>query len=129
MYQVIVMYGDNEPWWFFEDWQADIKSEQLFVSFEEAKLAYEQLWFQFHAQYPCFKGYANYLCAFWDEKDLRFCEECDEDLQQYTGIAILQNYQPITKESERTFYETTNHCGKAKCCQRSQSRLKGKSET
>ncbi len=21
MYQVITMYGDNEPWWFFDDWQ------------------------------------------------------------------------------------------------------------
>ncbi|HAQ4904514.1 TPA: DUF1033 family protein, partial [Enterococcus faecium] len=20
MYQVITMFGDNEPWWFFEDW-------------------------------------------------------------------------------------------------------------
>ncbi|HBM6132333.1 TPA: DUF1033 family protein, partial [Enterococcus faecium] len=21
MYQVITMFGDNEPWWFFEDWE------------------------------------------------------------------------------------------------------------
>ncbi|HAY6986968.1 TPA: DUF1033 family protein, partial [Enterococcus faecium] len=25
MYQVITMFGDNEPWWFFEDWEEDIE--------------------------------------------------------------------------------------------------------
>ncbi len=30
MYQVITMYGDNEPWWFFEDWQNDIQEETSF---------------------------------------------------------------------------------------------------
>lgn len=29
MYQVITMYGDNEPWWFFDDWQEDIVQENL----------------------------------------------------------------------------------------------------
>lgn len=28
MYQVITMYGDNEPWWFFDDWQEDIVQEK-----------------------------------------------------------------------------------------------------
>ncbi|MEG3033136.1 MAG: DUF1033 family protein, partial [Enterococcus sp.] len=31
MYQVVIMYGDNEPWWFFEDWQNDIKEEYAFA--------------------------------------------------------------------------------------------------
>ena len=28
MYQVITMYGDNEPWWFFDDWQEDIVQDR-----------------------------------------------------------------------------------------------------
>ena len=30
MYQVIMMYGDNEPWWFFEDWQRNIQTTATF---------------------------------------------------------------------------------------------------
>ena len=37
MYQVIVMYGDNEPWWFFEGWQADIQEAFTFASLREAQ--------------------------------------------------------------------------------------------
>ena len=39
MYQVITMFGDNEPWWFFEDWEEDIEAEETFESFEEARQA------------------------------------------------------------------------------------------
>ncbi len=44
MYQVITMFGDNEPWWFFEDWEEDIEAEETFESFEEARQAYEKQW-------------------------------------------------------------------------------------
>jgi hypothetical protein len=30
MYQVITMFGDNEPWWFFEDWKEDIQEARNF---------------------------------------------------------------------------------------------------
>ena len=46
MYQVITMFGDNEPWWFFEDWEEDIEEEETFESFEEARQAYEKQWWQ-----------------------------------------------------------------------------------
>ncbi len=36
MYQVITMYGDNEPWWFFEEWQEDIQETATFEDFDAA---------------------------------------------------------------------------------------------
>ena len=48
MYQVITMFGDNEPWWFFEDWEEDIEAEETFESFEEARPAYEKQWIAIH---------------------------------------------------------------------------------
>lgn len=29
------MFGDNEFWWFFEDWEEDIEVEEIFEFFEE----------------------------------------------------------------------------------------------
>ncbi len=40
MYQVITMYGDNEPWWFFEEWRNDIDEEYAFRSLEEPEACY-----------------------------------------------------------------------------------------
>ncbi len=42
MYQVVTMFGDNEPWWFFENWEDDIEIEESFDSFEEAQAEYEK---------------------------------------------------------------------------------------
>lgn len=120
MYQVITMYGDNEPWWFFEEWQADIQEEMTFSTLEEAQLFYRKKWQAVYAEYSHIHAKPNYLSAFWNDGDERWCEECDEDLQQYKGLALLKDYQPLTIESEREFYEATNSSGKTKRCQRSQ---------
>ena len=119
VYQVITMYGDNEPWWFFEEWKADIQEELTFVTLEEAQKFYQSKWRAICAEYEYIHAKPNYLCAFWNEEEERWCEECDEFLQQYVGLALLENYQPLKIESEREFYETTNSSGKAKRCQRS----------
>ncbi|KAF1300582.1 MULTISPECIES: DUF1033 family protein [Enterococcus] len=118
MYQVIMMYGDNEPWWFFEDWRKDIVREASFATFEEAQAFFEHEWYLQKDQFSQVNGKQNYLFAFWNEGDERWCEECDDYLQQYTGLALLKDYQPVAKESGKEFYETINSSGKAKRCQR-----------
>ena len=30
MYQVLTLYGENEPWWFFEGWQDEIRGLKQF---------------------------------------------------------------------------------------------------
>lgn len=44
MYQVITMYGDNEPWWFFDDWQEDIVQEKTFDNLTDAETYYVEMW-------------------------------------------------------------------------------------
>ncbi|ELA03841.1 putative DNA-binding protein [Enterococcus faecalis M7] len=44
MYQVITMYGDNEPWWFFDDWQEDIVQEKTFDNLTDAETYYVEVW-------------------------------------------------------------------------------------
>lgn len=120
MYQVIVMYGDNEPWWFFDEWQNDIQETFTFDTFEEAQQFYENRWVELNQEYSYINAKHNFLTAFWNEGEERWCEECDDDLQQYKGLALLDNYQPVVVESRKDFYETTNSSGKAKRCQRPQ---------
>lgn len=118
MYQVIVMYGDNEPWWFFEDWQEDIEEEMTFDCLEDAEVYYIKKWREFSSVYTFMNTKPNYLAAFWNDGDERWCDECDEDLQQYKGLALLENFQPVTFENQEDLHEKTNHFGKAKCCTR-----------
>ncbi|EPH93618.1 MULTISPECIES: DUF1033 family protein [unclassified Enterococcus] len=120
MYQVITMFGDNEPWWFFEDWKEDIQEVETFESFDEAKEFYQKKWQSIHKDYSYINAKSNFLSAFWNDGDERWCEECDDDLQQYKGLALLKKYEPIKVESGKEFYEATNSSGKAKRCERSQ---------
>lgn len=121
MYQVIKMYGDNEPWWFFEGWRDDIQTEKEFEDFDSAEVYFEKLWQELNQEYPKKNIKENYLSAFWDPTDERWCEECDEDLQQYHGLALLKDYQPIEKNCKKEICETTNDSGKIKCCKKAKA--------
>ncbi|MBL1223940.1 DUF1033 family protein [Enterococcus sp. BWR-S5] len=116
MYQVITMYGDNEPWWFFEDWREDIIEERKFDCLDEAATYYLQKWQEISSEYTYTNAKPNYLSAFWNDGDERWCDECDEDLQQYKGLALLQNDEQVSFESVKDLYVTANECAKPRCC-------------
>ncbi|EOH92800.1 hypothetical protein UAW_02841 [Enterococcus haemoperoxidus ATCC BAA-382] len=119
MYQVVTMYGDNEPWWFFEDWKEDIEENKTFNCLEDAERYYIKKWQELSSTYEYINTKVNYLAAFWSEGDERWCEECDEDLQQYKGLALLKDLQAVTFESGDDFHERHNDCAKPKCCKSS----------
>ena len=118
MYQVITMYGDNEPWWFFEEWQDDIQETATFEDFDAAVAYYEHRWSELQKTNTYSNAKHNFLSAFWKDQDERWCEECDDYLQQYWGLALLKEEQPLTVDSRKEFYETANYSGKAKRCKR-----------
>lgn len=91
MYQVITMYGDNEPWWFFDDWQEDIVQEKTFDNLTDAETYYVEVWQKLSQNYTYVNTKPNYLTAFWNDGEERWCEECDEDLPQYPIILAKQN--------------------------------------
>ena len=41
--------------------------------------------------------------GFWNEDEERWCEECDDYLQQYIGLALLKEYQQVVDESRKDF--------------------------
>lgn len=100
MYQVIEIYGDNEPWWFFDNWQKDIILKEEFSDFAAAKTFFEAQTQELHGGYVHEKGREPFLRAFWNDGDLRWCEECDDDLQQYKGLMLLKNFAKVAVDGK-----------------------------
>lgn len=117
MYQVILTYGENEPWWFFEDWQEDIIEEKNFEDFSSAKTYFEEVMSTLTQQYAKERMKPPLLAAFWNEGETVYCEDCDEDLQAYKGLMLLKDYQKLDN-GELKKDEATDYSGKTKCCAR-----------
>ena len=56
MYCVIEMYGKDEPWWFFDDWEANIVSIQHFDDYYTALKYYKRQWLKLVAAFPFYKS-------------------------------------------------------------------------
>lgn len=108
MYQVIKMYGDWEPWWFLENWQDDIIAELSFECFEDALLVYEAEWQFLKNCLPSYQSRKNLLAAFWDKKEQRWCEECDDYLQQYYSLLLLKDGEELAVTYELPTFESSN---------------------
>ncbi|HET0002338.1 TPA: DUF1033 family protein [Streptococcus pneumoniae] len=105
MYRVIEMYGDFEPWWFLEGWEEDIVASRKFDQYYDALKYYKTCWFRLEQESPLYKSRSDLMTIFWDPEDQRWCDECDEYLQQYHSLALLQDEQVIPDEKLRSDYE------------------------
>ncbi|GFH40913.1 DUF1033 family protein [Lactococcus insecticola] len=116
MYRVVEMHGDNEPWWFFEDWQDDIVAKHEFETFYEALSFYKEEWQRLSQEFSDFKSQADFMSAFWTKSETRWCLECDEFLQQYHGLALLEDWHMVESFPKRMPYDRRsgaaphNHC-------------------
>lgn len=90
MYCVIEMYGDYEPWWFLDGWEEDIVAKKQFDDYYEALKYYKNRWLQMADQSPLYKSRSDLMTIFWDPEDQRWCEECDENVQQYHSLFLLE---------------------------------------
>lgn len=119
MYQVLTIYGENEPWWFFEGWQEEIRGLQQFSTLEEAKLEYINQWQKLRSEYEHVHVKPNFLTAFWNDGEEHWCDDCIEGLQLFLGLALLENDKPVSIEVDRAFYQAIiNDKEKEKTCQR-----------
>ena len=116
MYCVIEMYGKDEPWWFFDGWEANIVSIQHFDNYYTALKYYKHQWLKLAAAFPFYKSRSDLMSIFWDTEDLRWCEECGDSIQQYHSLALLENDDVIPKEKLRPGYNKQNHVGAPCAC-------------
>ena len=105
MYRVIEMYGDFEPWWFMEGWEEDVIMSQSFDKYYDALKYYKSCWFELEKKNPLYKSRSDLMTIFGEPVEQRACDECDEYVQQYHSLALLQDEQVIPDEKLRPGYE------------------------
>lgn len=86
MFEVIYMKADYEPWWQFEGWEQHIVEKRTFQLESEAKSFLNIKLAELREKFPKEKEKHDRYWAFWSEKEVCFCESCDDDLQVYHGL-------------------------------------------
>ncbi len=99
MYQVIKMYGDFEPWWFVDGWEEDVTEARTFERYEDAVAVFQKEWVRLSEQFPMKKLKNGTLAAFWNEDDQYWCEECDEYLQRYHSLLLVETKEGLAKQA------------------------------
>ena len=89
MYQIIIMHGDTEPWWFLEGWEEDIVESFLFDNYQEAWTCYQDFLDLYSQSYQKQETRDRTLTAFWNPGQLEWCEPCGEDLQVFQSVMLL----------------------------------------
>lgn len=116
MYRVVEMYGDFEPWWFLDGWENDIIQEQRFEKYYDALKFYKIQWLKLETEFKEYKSRSDLMTVFWNENDQRWCEECDDYVQQYRSIILLEDEKVIPKSKYRPGYAEQNGLDKHRSC-------------
>lgn len=91
MWSIAKIRADYEGWWLFSDWTDNIIERDDFESYAEMLTKYQ------HKIRECKEAYDNYLIgkynihAFYNNCELGFCEDCDENLQIFYSFIVLNN--------------------------------------
>lgn len=101
MYQVIRMYGDFEPWWFLDGWEEHIISKNEYNHYEEALQDYQRQWVCLSERFPMKKNRDGLMATFWAPEDQHWCEECDEYLQNYHSLILLESQENLPAGLQR----------------------------
>ncbi|WP_239254117.1 DUF1033 family protein [Listeria ilorinensis] len=105
-YQVLITKGEFEPWWFFEEWEETIMETFTYEDKEAAFRKYQEIYRMFQKSYPEVQVKKTVLAAFWDEDEIEYCEDCEDDIQTFHGILFFADghvYQPDAVEKEKWF--------------------------
>ena len=116
MYCVIEMFGDCEPWWFLEGWESDIIEKRQFADYYDALKYYKSRWEEMVACSPFYRSRSDLMTIFWDPKEKRWCEECNEDIQQYHSLFLLENECRISEDKFRPGYVKQNGTENHRAC-------------
>ncbi|STY43161.1 Uncharacterized protein conserved in bacteria [Listeria grayi] len=106
-WQVLVTEADYEPWWFFEEWEETITETYEFQDKNEALEKYHAIASDWRVKYPEYAVKKDILLAAWNPEEVVYCEDCEDDIQNYHGLLLLADgevYQPNAME-KKTYFE------------------------
>lgn len=107
-WKVFETTGEYEPWWFFEDWEENIVSTHMYKEKEAAFKKYGELAQQLNENYPHHALKKSVLFAAWNEDEIAYCEDCEDDIQTFHGLILMkqeQVYKPTLEEKAIWFKE------------------------
>ncbi|EAF0236499.1 DUF1033 family protein [Listeria monocytogenes] len=105
-WNVYLTKGEYEPWWFFEEWETSIQADFAFSDKEVAFLKYQELADELLRNYPNHQTKKDCLLAAWNEEEVEYCEDCEDDIQTFHGLILFSDgevYQPTPEEKETIF--------------------------
>ena len=95
MHEIFYTKSFEEPWWMLDGWEKDIREQKTFNEFEEALLYFEKMKNDLAQKFSSSKSKGQGAVAFWNEGEMAFCEDCEENLQIYHGLLWMHNKKPI----------------------------------
>ena len=97
MWTVAKIRADYEGWWLFSDWTNHIVEQYHFENYEKMLNYYQSIIENSKRHYDNFLVGKYNIHAFYNNCELGFCEDCDEDLQIFYSYIVLNNNEVYYK--------------------------------
>lgn len=97
MWTVVKIRADYEGWWLFSDWTDHIVEQYHFENYEKMLNYYQSIIENSKKHYDNFLVGKYNIHAFYNNCELGFCEDCDEDLQIFYSYIVLNNNEVYYK--------------------------------
>lgn len=91
MYKVVLLTADYEGWWFFSDWRDYVVESIDCESYEEMEQRYIEMCITLDKKYKLNQTGKYGITCFYNTCDIRYCDDCDDDVQIYHTPIMLIN--------------------------------------
>lgn len=100
MWKIVTIRADYEGWWLFDDWREKIIKEITCNDYNDMLKEYDALLERYQLKFVNEIIGKHNIHAFYNNCDIAYCEDCEEDLQIFYSILILNDnsiYTPLPK--------------------------------
>lgn len=98
MYEVITIRTEYEGWWLFDDLWDYVTELNRFSTLEEAEIYYNEQLNKLRKKFKNELVGKHNIHAFYNNCELIYCEDCDDDIQIFHSLIVFKNKQVITME-------------------------------
>lgn len=91
MWNIYTIRADYEGWWLFDDWPEKVIDHQAYQSEMEMLDGWQKQLLNMRKQFPNEIVGKHNIHAFYRNCEIEYCEDCEEDLQIYYSIILMEN--------------------------------------
>ena len=97
MFKVIETVGQDEPWWFFDDWEKMIVSTEVISTLEEAYESFKKHEARLESNYPEKRAKGESAVAFWTKEEQDYCVSCECEVQLFHGLILVDEKNQLVE--------------------------------